>query len=661
LDDAGLSDPHWSRREAIHFDRCQTEKTVVLVGTSDLSESVVGMLRCLNTDLISVVAAPPREAFRFDEFGCVDTTGWVDHHLPIEDSHLISAGDIADQATAVAESLAECAANFSADEVTVGVTDDSHVGPVEIELRGCGVSTFRHLGWTIPQTAIGRLMDLTATYLQRGTWQALAALVRHADVYALVSKRLIEEGADAGNWLTRLDNLLANHFPVLVRNELPAGATQNDDIARRVGTIVEEWLEVFAAPDQTIAKWSVVINDWLETLYEDRLANDDEPGEEDESPDRTALALESVSRVIQRYADLNDQLDFTVTGGAAIEMLMGRLSDVRVLGKAKPEDVELLGWLDLSLDDAPALVVIGLNHPFVPGSVTSDPFLPGALRSKLRMADNERRYARDVFAMHLMLSSRKSVRFIVGRNGADGSPTPPSRLLAATPAMDSARRVRTLLGGRREPVVVEHQWDEGPEKGLLPIPEFERQSDPSEIVKTMSVTAFRDYLACPYRFYLRHVLKLKPLDDSTSELAANQFGDLVHGSLELFGESDDRDESDRSKIETLLLEYLHQYAAEHYGDTASTAVTLQVAQAERRLKAVAKAQAGRIADGWTIHASEASVDEKGGAGIDVGGKRMGLRGRFDRIDFHKATGRWAIRDYKTHGHKPEKKHLRKTD
>ena len=96
------------------------------------------------------------------------------------------------------------------------------------------------------------------------------------------------------------------------------------------------------------------------------------------------------------------------------------------------------------------------------------------------------------------------------------------------------------------------------------------------------------------------------------------------------------------------------------------AVQLQVKQAEIRLKYVAQRQAERIADGWVIHAAEASVNEKPtetseGASVEVDGKRMGLRGRFDRIDHHPDTNRWAILDYKTHGHKPEKKHLQYTD
>lgn len=689
---AGLADPHLSRVQAVSQNRCYTDRTVVLIGTSDLSSAMITMLRSLDSELISIIAAPASESARFDEFGCVDTSRWMDHQLTMEDHHLVAAGDIADQATAVAESLAEFAERYSADQVTIGVTDESQVGPVEVELRGCGVTTFRHLGWTVAETAVGRLLNLTATYLQRRTWQALAALVRHADVSALVSRRLGQ--SDSSVWLTQLDQMLHDHYPVHVRDRLPPQAIASYPIAKAVGDQIEDWLSLFANHELSIAQWSQAIGSWLDELFKSENTSFTLPTGESGSQARrglhpavtasdlaaahggdkktqfqnsrslstrrTQLAFTAARKLIERFSTLNDRLDLTVTGAAAIEMLGGRLGDVRIVDTPKPDDVEILGWLDLSLDDAPAMTVVGLNHPFVPGAITSDPFLPGSLRTRLRMADNDRRYARDVYAMHLMLSARQDIRFIVGKSGADRSPTPPSRLLAAAALDDAARRVRKLLGERRPRVIVRHRWDEGPDRNSLPIPNIGNSSG-EEMVKTMSVTAFRDYLVCPYRFYLRHVLKLKPLDDATGELAANQFGDLVHGSLERFGKSTDVDETDPSKIEAMLLHHLHDYATEFYGDAASTAVALQIVQAERRLKAVAKAQSQRAAEGWKIHATEASVNEQSGAGIEVDGKRMGLRGRFDRIDFHPETGRWAILDYKTHGHKPEKKHLKKTE
>lgn len=663
LSEAGLSDPHHSRLEAIAGDHCRADRTIVLIGTSDLSDMLVAMLRSLGSELIAMVAAPKNEAQRFDEFGCVDTAGWSDHQLPLTDEQVVSAGDIADQTAAVAEALSEFAPEFTPDQVTVGVTDESHVAPVAVQLRGCGVSTYRHLGWTVAETSVGRLLDLTATYLQRRTWQSLAALVRHAEVAHWITAQLGQQQADG--WLTQLDQLLSESFPVRVPDGLTLSAAQRRPLAAAVGERVEQWLSIFGGPERSLARWSGLIDGWLAELFAAPVAGQDAAaaaaaGAAVVPGSRTTLAIDAARRIIARFAKLSERLDLTVSGGWAIEMLAGYLTEVRVIEHARPHDVEILGWLDLALDDAQALVVIGLNHPFVPAAITSDPFLPGELRSRLRMADNQRRYVRDVYAMHLMLTTRRAVRFIVGRTSADQTPTPPSRLLAAAPAADAARRVRQLLGQPRASVAVHHRWDDCSADAALPIPDL-GNGPRGDTIETLSVTAFRDYLACPYRFYLRHVLKLRPLDDASSELAANQFGDLVHGALERFGQSPDRDETQHARIEALLIASLHQYASEYFGSSVSSAVTLQIAQAERRLKVVARQQAERIADGWKIHACEASVGERSGAGVDVDGRRMGLRGRIDRIDRNEATGQWAILDYKTHGQRPEKKHLRQTD
>jgi len=96
--------------------------------------------------------------------------------------------------------------------------------------------------------------------------------------------------------------------------------------------------------------------------------------------------------------------------------------------------------------------------------------------------------------------------------------------------VDTARRIRQLLAGQRDPVHVRQHWDQASDEKSIPIPRLPVGDHPEQLMTRMSVTAFRDYLACPYRFFLRHVLKLRPLDDAATELAANQFGDLdQHG------------------------------------------------------------------------------------------------------------------------------------
>ena len=662
IDDAGLADPYRSSRQAVDSSQCRSDKIIVLVGTTDLNESLVAMLRSLNhgaaereASIIALIAAPASDAFRFDEFGNVDTQSWLDHELNIQDHQLVSASDVSDQSRAVTETIADYANRYSADEVTIGVTDESLVAPIEVQLRGCGVCSYRHLGWAISETAVGRLFQLTANHLQRRTWQSLAALVRHSDVHALITEKLEARQGD-NDWLIQLDQMLSCHFPVRVDEPLPVAAVNDFPLAARVPSVVDSWLAPLlqhSQPGQPLARWSVEIGKWLDATYHRAKT----------SPDgrfRTSMALDATRRMIQRCSSLHPRLDAAVSGDGAIEMIAGRLREQRVAESAKPDDVEILGWLDLALDDAPAMVIAGMNHPFVPAAVTSDPFLPGSLRTRLSMADNERRYARDTHALQLILASRPDTRLIVGRTGADGSPTPPSRLLAAASPEDTARRVRHLFDVRREIVSVRHRWDDGPASTRLPIPSL--PADEFEVT-TMSVTAFRDYLVCPYRFFLRHVLKMRPVDDATGELAANQFGDLIHGALENFGKSPDKNETEAAKIEAAMVQHLHDYAKRNYGDATAMAVKLQVKQAERRIETVARRQSERIADGWEIRMTEASVaeaatDDSDAAIIHVDGKPMGLRGRFDRIDYQPSTGRWAILDYKTHGHKPEKKHLK---
>jgi len=694
---ADLADPYHARRQAVESLSCVSSQTIVLVGTTDLNRSLIEMLRGLNQgervgatpSTIAYVAAPASYAERFDEFGSVRTEQWLEHELPWEDRQLIPATDVADQALGVTQQLADYAERFSADLVTVGVTDESLVAPVEWQLRGCGVKTYRHLGWAVSETSIGRLFHLITGYLQRRSWQTLAALVRHADVHAMISANVSSPDAKT-DWLTQFDQLLSTHFPIRVRDPLPPQAIQDFPLAAQAAQIVETWLAPLlvstpltdgapavkssrgeSAVRHPLANWSRAILACLDAIYPPQTENENDALEATSASSavelsRTTMALDATRRLLARFHSLNPHLDVPVSGSGAVEMLAARLGELRVSERAKPEEVEILGWLDLALDDAPAMVIVGLNHPFVPEAVTSDPFLPGSMRTRLRMSDNQRRYARDVYSLQVILSSRAAIRLIVGKTSADGSPTPPSRLLAAAAPVDTARRIRNLFDVPRADVHVQHRWDAGPSETQLPIPHLP-MADPltaGDRVTTMSVTAFAAYLACPYRFYLRHILKLRPLEDASSELAANQFGDLIHGALESFGESKAKDETHCDKIEAAMVACLHDYARRHYGEACSMAVKLQVIQAERRLKIVAQRQAERIADGWYIRKSEASVSEQqttesDAASVWVDGKPMGLRGRFDRIDYHPQTDRWAILDYKTHGHPPEQKHLKK--
>ncbi len=68
-------------------------------------------------------------------------------------------------------------------------------------------------------------------------------------------------------------------------------------------------------------------------------------------------------------------------------------------------------------------------------------------------------------------------------------------------------------------------------------PSLPPDADPRALdITRLGVTAFRAYLNCPFRFYLRHILGMEPLDDLAGELEAAEFGTLVHAALRRMAE-----------------------------------------------------------------------------------------------------------------------------
>ena len=172
----------------------------------------------------------------------------------------------------------------------------------------------------------------------------------------------------------------------------------------------------------------------------------------------------------------------------------------------------------------------------------------------------------------------------------------------------------------------------------------------------LRVTAFRDYLACPYRFYLRHVLKLDERDDAADEMDARHFGLLLHACLAAFARAPVAESPDAVPIERFLRAELGRQARAQFGDELPPPLRLQVRQAGRRLDAFARWQAEQTAQGWLIQDDLSERDLE--AEILVDDLPFTLTGRLDRVDYHPSEDRYRIVDYKTGdtGQGPEAKH-----
>jgi ATP-dependent helicase/DNAse subunit B len=246
---------------------------------------------------------------------------------------------------------------------------------------------------------------------------------------------------------------------------------------------------------------------------------------------------------------------------------------------------------------------------------------------------------------------------------AAGAP-PPQGLSPGVPAnLAAAAAVHRLRLGTRE----FNSYD-----GLLRHPtvvaEVGRLLGPE---KVFSPTALEDYIACPFRFFLRHVLRLEPLEEPDEEIEVTRRGAAFHRALSRlhFGLQAEGLQRPGPEVEGKLAERLHE-AVQEYVARAPSPASKELWRLEgRRLQRLAArypAQWRQFVNPW---APQGVVPEPYCFEVDFGlpardgqevfgpltiqadGTEVRVSGRIDRVDVAPlpdgaGLGFWII-DYKT--------------
>jgi hypothetical protein len=612
---------------------------LVLVGVVEMPGVLRRMLSRLGDSgapITVLVHAPPDRAEAFDALGCVIPEVWGRHEIDIPEAAIAVAGRPPAQADEVIRRLSGAGRRLGPDEVTVGVPDADLVPYLEQRLRAFGVPHRHAAGTPMPRTDPYRLLNAVAAYLGDHRYGAFAELLRHPDVTRGLERLELPDP------LERVDRYHARHLPARVE---PGGRRPGEGGRREGLDPVLDGLESRLGlgrlgGSRTLSGWMPEILSLLARAYDGRMLDASRPGDR-----RLVEACELLRDAAAGWTRLPPAVDPTCGAAEAIRVLLADVERGTVPPMPDRSAVELLGWLELHLDDAPALVLTGLDESHVPGSVNADLFLPDALRSRLGLTDNARRYARDVYLLSAMLASREEIHVVVGRATAEGDPRRPSRLLLATSGPALARRVRRLFGEPPGPA------ERLPRPGAEAAPRSAFRTPPQPTIRTappdrLRVTDFRLLLERPYQFALARLLGLRALEDRARELDPLGYGSLAHEVLRRFGGSETASSDDPGAVGATLDELLERLRAGRFGTVALPAVRLQVEQLRLRLRTFADWHARWVRAGWETVAVEVETPGEG-APFVVDGEPLLLRGRIDRIDRNARTGEWAILDYKT--------------
>lgn len=638
-----------ARIHAVERRAVACEQDLWLIGVAEMPLVLRSMLRLLVRarpgGVRLLVHAPASEAERFDDLGCVAPKEWLSADIPLRDDQLAIVGHPSNQATEVARHLASLDAAFAADDIVIGVPDREVVPYLERQLAESDVKARDAAGTPVARTSAYRLLETIADVVRDGSFDALAALARHPAFGEWLRRRrwdIAHRGAAAfrerDGWLIQLDEFLAQRLPVSLAHDLPAAEGRGRTVvdALRVAVMGESMLGRLQGR-RALREWMPVILELLLEIYGDRAFSRDLPDER-----RLLGAAEVFRDAALEHVRVAAELDIECDAAAAILVLLDDVRAATLAPEADDAAIELLGWLELHLDDAPVAVLTGMNEPFVPEAINADAFLPNSLRSRLGIIDNDMRHARDAYQLTAMLHSRR-VHAIAGRRTMTGDPLRPSRLVLATSGDALARRIRTFLEDDADGTRAAADVAQATSSAFVLPPQ--KTISLEALPDTFRVTDFRNILADPYLWALDRVMGGDSVDDSARELDPLRFGDVAHKVLERFGRSEAATWDDADRIAAWLNQALDAHVDDVLGRTLP-AVALQIEQLRLRLHSFAHCQAAWIRDGWNTVAIECGTPE-GGAPFEVDGTTVRLRGRIDRVDYHEGRNEWALFDYKT--------------
>jgi hypothetical protein len=665
LDEAGLDDPDMARIEALDRPPLGGRGTLWLVGTPELPGITRALLEREPHRLRVLIHAPEERAEDFDALGGLREDRWAEAPVDLPEDRIHFVADPIEQAHRVAELIAEAARvdpELSAETVVVGALDAEVVPVIREVLAQAGLTAREAAGRPVDRTAPVRLLKATAELLSGYRWEGVAAWLRHPDVDRVREAWGETHGERAAFDLPELDRWYRDHLPSRIApSEGPRGGVpgaERASLPNRVLAFIEHLLGPLAEEaERPLSAWVEPLLEYLARVFDG--AEFDTGRREDRALLR---ALDIVGRDLQRWRRLPGSMAPRVSAADALRVMLDAVELAELPNPPEHDAIDVLGWLELPLDDAALTIVTGVGAGTLPEALEAGPFLDERLRTALGLATSRTRRARDAYRLAALHHSR-TTHLISARTTASGDPVRPSPLVleADTPGA-TARRVLRFQGrgvegeGRREDAP-----REAPAEAAMS--SFRSPPQPElvfAIPDTLRATDFRGLIADPYLWALERILGLREVDDRAREMDGALFGTLAHAALEAFGGSPAAGSTDVDEIRAALDEGLEAQVQRRFGVGARHAqptVRLQVEQLRARLHHFAEWQAGWRSAGWEIRGVEVESEE-GGVPFVVDDEPIGIRATIDRIDHHPASGRWMVWDYKTSdsGPLPEKQH-----
>jgi len=625
-----LTDPKQARREAAeNYVAPAHVKAIILAATPDPQPLPLKAIEKATSQLsVEVWTYGPSE--HFDDWGRPLTQVWQTRPLDFEawDCHFQTLAD----PKATATSIAQLIQSAEPESALLGIADPDLNPVVADELLAQGIASYDPEGRSVQDGGVGRLTELLCQLCNDQSTTTVRSLLQHPDI-----NHWLNSQDDQSDRLRKLDKLFEQHLAADLQSLIHFSGYDNDyyaDLHLALKAIAKLARELSGK-----APFAESLARILRSIYANR---------EVESKGTAEIPWKERAEAIQgilKACSETEQAFRNLPSDFSREAFRSNLKRAKVYPDRPRDAHDLLGWLELLWNDAPHLILAGLNEGKVPESVIGDAFLPETLREALGLRTNAMRFARDAYLLEALCRRRANqagrIDLLIPQTAADTTPLRPSRLLflgAPETLLPRTRQLFREIDPANSHTTYNLAWKLSPPPDL-PLPE------------SISVSALKNYLECPFRFFLRTLLKMRTLDVKSRELTPARFGTLFHDTLShLKGQT-----IDGQTQEATLVKELHKIAdntiQHRYGKRLSFALRLQREALMARIHAFCQHQIEDVKLNGSIHILDTEAPFK----IEV--DDFTIKGTIDRID--QRDDRIELIDYKTADtpKTPQKAHL----
>lgn len=593
-------------------------KSLVLVGVTETSPLVAELWRRV-PQASALIAAPEEEAVHFDELG-FPLLSWCERSqgFPGRDG-LAGRLHVTADYRQLAEQAVKCVAarGAASDQVMLATCEPSLGQPL--------ITAFARAGWQVfdPATSHGAL-DWRVWLRHWQRWLSKPSLAIAAEMAGFRETACLT-GSGVYRWLQSLgvlrDQCLVDTVEDVER------LTQASALPRGVS---EEQAQRLIAALQHLTRWRAeffrngccaTMQQLLERWQNDSLIEIDD-----------AAWLSSLLAQWQPW-----EQRMTYDAAFWLQLCCDRLPVASLeLPEERALDVE--GWLEIPFHRADHLLICGMDDQCIPSRCGGEPWLNASNRGMLGLHTDAQREARDAYLFRTILEAHRShgaIDILLSKTDTQGKMLLPSRLLLRATGEELAARV-ALLFAEVPPADSQLHWhsDWSWQPRVAPV------AKEKEGKLRLSVTALRDYLSCPYRFYLKHGLHMNRRDGDRGEWNHRDFGNLLHEVLETWGaDASMRYLATGSALTECWNDLLTTLIAKRHGTQLNLALQIQSAALRQRLAWLAEAQAEHRAGGWQVWKVETPFL------LEL--PLIHLSGKIDRIDYHAGSDSYMMWDYKT--------------